>query len=128
MQIIPKLENTGNDEDIPALHRNKSWFVSWPDLYHCYMPHVMLAYIKRPLIKNEKYRLFLQNGWQSLGTKWLRKGLRGFAVQRNKRSQGSREAEPANTVLDVHMGGDYQIETKEIYYWGILKLARLLLG
>lgn len=88
----------------------------------------MLAYIKRPLIKNEKYRLFLQNGWQSLGTKWLRKGLRGFAVQRNKRSQGSREAEPANTVLDVHMGGDYQIETKEIYYWGILKLARLLLG
>lgn len=75
----------------------------------------MLAFIKRPLIKNEKYRLFLQNGWQSLGTKWLRKGFDGFAVQTNKRSQGNKEAEPASAVLDVHMGGDYQIETKEFY-------------
>lgn len=45
----------------------------------------------------------------------------------NKKPQGNRKAETANAVLDVYMGGDYQIETKEFYYWGIPKLVRLLL-
>lgn len=103
--------------------------LSWTHLYHSYMPHEMLAFIKRPLIKNKIYRLF----YKVVGSPYAQSDSGKVLVfllykQTNKKSQGNREIEPANAVLDLYMGRDYQIESKEFFYWEILKPVRLLLG
>lgn len=48
--------------------------------------------------------------------------------QKSKRSQGNTEAEPANAVLNVCTGEDYQTETKEFYYYGLLTASKIITG
>lgn len=48
--------------------------------------------------------------------------------QTSNNSQGNTGAEPANAVLDVCTGEEYQVETKEFYYYGLLKTSKIITG
>lgn len=48
--------------------------------------------------------------------------------QTSESSQGNTEAGPANAVLDVCTGEDYQIETREFYHCRLLTTSKTITG